>query len=247
MRSDSQVVIGADGTILAVAGQWPEGLVDSRVEDCGDLPREIRAAGHALLHQRRRSGHRMLADTVVCGDGRTVELIAVEALAVRRVPTDLRALLASKLDVMASQAAAAGIALVVVIADAVPAAVHLDAEKAAWAVTTLVGNALRYVRTGSPRVSGGAIRVHVGFELIDSTLTIDVQDDGPGIPADTVTRLFKRDGLNVRGAGLSLLMISDVCVAHGGAVEVRSATGASDHGTTIRMTFPARDDGTSAI
>ena len=164
----------------------------------------------------------------------------VEAIPIRRMATDIRELLASKLDVSSFQAAAVGVALIVVIDDDVPAAVHLDAEKMAWAVTTLVGNALRYVRAGSPRAYGGTIRVHTGFDPIDSTLAVDVQDDGPGIPADTVARLLRRDGLNVRGSGLSLLMISDVCAAHGGAVEVRSAAGAADHGTTVRMTFPAR-------
>ena len=55
-----------------------------------------------------------------------------------------------------------------------------------------------------------------------------------------VTRLFKRDGLNVRGAGLALLMMSDVCAAHGGTVDVHSKTDVSEHGTTVRLTFPAR-------
>jgi two-component system OmpR family sensor kinase len=71
-------------------------------------------------------------------------------------------------------------------------------------------------------------------------VTIDVQDDGPGIPPDTVSRLFKRDGLNVRGAGLALLFIRDIMAAHGGCVDVHSSIAAIGHGTTIRLTFPAR-------
>jgi signal transduction histidine kinase len=69
-------------------------------------------------------------------------------------------------------------------------------------------------------------------------VTIDVQDDGPGIPPDTVRRLFKRDGLNVCGAGLALLLMSDICEAHGGTVDIRSSLAASDHGTTARLTLP---------
>jgi signal transduction histidine kinase len=68
-------------------------------------------------------------------------------------------------------------------------------------------------------------------------MAVEVEDDGPGIPADTVARLFKRDGLDVRGAGLTLLLIADVCAAHGGTVDVRSETGVSDHGTRICLTF----------
>jgi signal transduction histidine kinase len=130
------------------------------------------------------------------------------------------------------------VTLNIVVADDVPAVVHLDSEKIAWAVTTLVGNALRYVRSGSRRMGGGTINVHAGFDSTRSRVTIDVQDDGPGIPADTVARLFKRDGLDVRGAGLALLLMSDICVAHGGTVEVRSSIDASSHGTAVRLTLP---------
>jgi signal transduction histidine kinase len=161
-------------------------------------------------------------------------------LAIRRMPTDVRKLLASKLAVISSQAAAVDVTLSVVVADDVPAVVHVDSEKVAWAVSTLVGNALRYVRSGSRRMPGGAINVRVSVDPIRSQVMIDVRDDGPGIPADTVTRLFKRDGLNVRGAGLALLLMSDICAAHGGTVDVRSNIDPAEHGTSVRLTFPTR-------
>lgn len=169
-----------------------------------------------------------------------MQLVAIEALAIRRTPTDVRALLASKLDVLSFQAAASDVTLSVVIAGDVPPVVYLDSEKVAWAVTTVVGNALRYVRSGSRRMPGGTINVRAVFDPMSAQVTIEVQDDGPGIPADTVTRLFRRDGLNVRGAGLALLLISDICAAHGGLVEVQSNTEAFVHGVTIRLTFPTR-------
>jgi hypothetical protein len=53
----------------------------------------------------------------------------------------VRALLSSKLDVISFQATAAYVTLHIVIADEVPAVVHVDSEKVVWAVTTLVGNA----------------------------------------------------------------------------------------------------------
>jgi signal transduction histidine kinase len=86
----------------------------------------------------------------------------------------------------------------------------------------------------------GTIVVRAGFDPASSQVIIEVQDDGPGVPAGTVARLFTGDGLNVRGAGLALLLISDVCRAHGGTVDVRSSTDVSGHGTTVRMTFAAR-------
>ena len=56
---------------------------------------------------------------------------AIAALAIRRAATDVRQLLASKLGVLASQAAASEITLSIVVADDVPAVVFVDAEKLA--------------------------------------------------------------------------------------------------------------------
>jgi signal transduction histidine kinase len=240
MEPDAQIVIAPDGTVLAATGELPSDLLDVRLEDCEGLSSEIREAGKALLLELRRSANRVAIQTVALGEGRTVQLVAIEALAIRRSATDLRTLLASKLDVISSQAADVAVTLSVVIAADVPTVVRLDPDKVAWAVTTLVGNALRYMRLGSRQTQGGTINVRAGFDPASSQVIIEVQDDGPGVPAGTVARLFTRDGLNVRGAGLALLMISDVCTAHGGTVDVRSNTDVSGHGTTVRMTFAAR-------
>jgi signal transduction histidine kinase len=244
MEPDSHIVIGPDGTVLAATGQLPPGLVDVRLEDCEGLSPAIREAGAALRLQLRRSGNRIVSQAVALdGGARTVQLVAIEALAVRRTPTDVRALLTSKLDVLSFQATASDVTLSVVVAGDVPSVVYLDSEKVAWAVTTIVGNALRYVRSGTRRMPGGTINVRAGFDHTSSQVTIEVQDDGPGIPADTVTRLFRRDGLNVRGAGLALLLISDICAAHGGTIDLRSNTGTVEHGTAVRLVFPARGKG----
>jgi signal transduction histidine kinase len=240
MEHDSQIVIGPDGTVLAATGELPPGLVDVNLENCEGLSREIRDAGQALLGQLSCSRGRVLSQRVAFdGGSRSVQLVAIEALAIRRTATDLRTLLSSKLAVIASQAAAADVTLSVAVADDVPTVVHLDSEKIAWAVTTLVGNALRYVKSGSRRMAGGTIAVHVTLDPKRGQVTIEVTDDGPGIPADTVTRLFRRDGLDVRGAGLALLLMSDICAAHGGTIEVRSSIANVDHGTAVRLTFPS--------
>jgi signal transduction histidine kinase len=240
MEHHAQLVIGPDGTVLAATGELPSGLVDVRLEDCDGLSHEIREAGRALLHQLRGSGHRVVIQTLALdGAGRSLQLVAIEALAIRRTATDVRGLLTSKLTVLTFQAAAVDVTLRVEAADDVPTDMRLDSEKVAWAVTTLVGNALRYVRSGSRRMPGGTIGVRSSYERATSEVTIEVQDDGPGIPGETVARLFRRDGLNVRGAGLALLLISDIMAAHGGRIDVRSSVDPLGHGTTIRLTFPA--------
>lgn len=232
-------MIGPDGTVLAATGGLPHGLVGVRLEDCDGLPPEIRDAGIALLHQLRASGDRVVSRTIaIDGAGQTLQLVAIEALAIRRTATNVRELLTSKLAVISFQAGSVDVTLTVEVADNVPTAVQLDSDKVAWAVTTLVGNALRYVRTPSARLGGKRIDVRATYDRATSEVTIEVQDDGPGIPADTVTRLFTRDGLNARGAGLGLLLIRDIMVAHGGRVDVRSRTDPGDHGTAIRLAFP---------
>ena len=237
---ENHIVIGPDGTVLAVSSDLPPRWVDVRLNDCQDLPQEVRDAGRSLLADLRRSTGRVVARSVPIGGGGRLQLIAIEAMPVRRRTTDVRALLISKLGVIASQAADVDVSLDIETASDVPQILDVDPEKVAWAVTTLVGNALRYMRTGPRKTGKGTIRVRTRFDASRALLRIEVQDDGPGVQAETIARLFNRDALNVRGSGLALLLIADACAAHGGTVEVRSGTGASDHGTTVAMTFPAR-------
>ena len=138
-KKHSQIVIGPDGTVLAASGQVPQSLIDTRLEDCASLSPAVRAAGATLLHQLRVSGTRIVSQTLDLDDPDTsVQIVAIEALAIRRSATDIRHLLTSKLTVISSQAEAAGVTLSVEVADDTPVVVHLDSEKVAWAVTTLV-------------------------------------------------------------------------------------------------------------
>jgi signal transduction histidine kinase len=160
MDDQPRILIGSDGSVPAATGDVPPGLVDARLEDCDALTHEVREVGKALLDELRRSGRRLVSRTVTAdGSGRSLQLLAVEALAIRRSPTNLRELLESKLAVISSQASAIGVALNIQVSDDVSSGLALDAEKVSWAVTTLVGNALRYVRSASGRFSGRTIDV----------------------------------------------------------------------------------------
>jgi signal transduction histidine kinase len=237
MSNRSTVVVGLDGVVLGTTGTLPPGLAGIPLGSCSVLPPVVRDAGTALVNDLRRSagGARM---RTIDAEGQSIDLVAVEALALRRAPTDLGRLLRSKLAVLESQASTAGLAFHVDVAADVPAA-NVDAEKIAWAVTTLVGNAFRYARTGSHGLRGRTVTVRGTSDSGAGAVVIEVQDDGPGVPPDTVARLFQRDTLNVQGAGLALRVISDVMAAHGGQVELRSSTDPVAHGTTIRLILPA--------
>jgi len=161
--------------------------------------------------------------------------IVVDAVPLHRTPTDVPKLLNGAVEALRKQAEAVDVSIAIEAASKLPRA-NVDAEKIAWAVTTLVGNALRYARHGSRRMPGGSIRVRVRAE--GATLVIVVEDDGPGIPADKCAHLFDRTGEVRHGSGLGLLVVHDVVVAHGGSVTVTAKQEAFASGTTVTMKLP---------
>ena len=156
-----------------------------------------------------------------------------ESIPIVRQDVDVGVLLEVTTEVMQRQAAAHGIRLNIEIDDSVPTTVHLDRDKVAWAITSLVGGALRHVQG-----PGGLIVVRVSYQT-PPQLVIAVRDNGPGISADRLTRLLRRDRWRP-GAALALLLVEDIAVAHGGRVDIESKTDALDHFTDIRVTIPIR-------
>ena len=161
---------------------------------------------------------------------------AGDAIPLRRVPASLPGLLQSIQDLMQAQAKAVDVTLRVTIDRNAPQTLFADRQKIAWAITALVGNALRYVRHGTPRMPGGSISVTASSDAATGNAALEIQDDGPGIPAETI-RVTLTD-LDDQRAGLALPMVRDVILAHGGTFTILSRTDASGHGTTIHLTLP---------
>jgi len=158
-----------------------------------------------------------------------------DSIPLRRKPTDVPALLRGTVETLREQAAALDVALSVDAPPDLPRA-EVDAEKLAWAVATLVGNALRYVRRGTRLRPGGSIRVRIGAEAGFVVITVD--DDGPGIPREKVAKLFERGAGVTHGTGLGLMLIEDVVVAHGGTIAVTSRCEGLDGGTAVTLRLP---------
>lgn len=100
------------------------------------------------------------------------------------------------------------------------------------AIANLVDNALRHAQAKST----------ILVKVIDGAV-IEVADDGVGIaPADRsqMTEPFNRMSPNSTGAGLGLTIVRDIMAAHGGTLTILGKPGG---GTTIRLTFPARESG----
>jgi signal transduction histidine kinase len=157
----------------------------------------------------------------------------------RREPTDLRALLQSCLALFREQAEALDFDLHIDVADDVPSDVALDRDKIAWAVATLVGNSLRYIKYGTRLMPGGTVEVTVDYDSETCEIVIAVHDDGPGIPEKARSHLLERLPGALHARGLALVLIRDVLQAHGGRMEIASTTDRGDQGTTVTLRFPA--------
>jgi two-component system sensor histidine kinase EvgS len=161
------------------------------------------------------------------------------AIPLRRSPTKLGDVLRLIGDVMTPQAKAVVVTLSVVIDDELPLTVDVDGHKVAWIVSTLIGNALRYVRHGTSRMPGGLITVRAGLSARTREVIVEVQDDGRGMPAALARRLTAGLASDAPYGALALEMVRDVATAHGGRFEIESQTDPVGHGTTIRFTLPA--------
>ena len=107
-----------------------------------------------------------------------------------------------------------------------PVIVRGDPHAIARAITNLVGNAV--VHGGC----AGQISVTVGEDR-----TIDVRDEGQGVPAALQPRLFEpfaRADQNAEGCGLGLHLTREIMRAHGGEVCLVPSEG----GATFRLLFP---------
>ena len=76
----------------------------------------------------------------------------------------------------------------------------------------------------------------------DHTATIEVADEGPGLPADELDQVFRRfyraDQSRSRengGVGLGLSIVAAIAEAHQGTVSLDSREGG---GATFRVTLP---------
>jgi signal transduction histidine kinase len=234
-----RVVLGADGTVLAADGAAAE-WIGTRLEARTDVPAAVRSAAAEAVAAVRDPARRLsVASAVATGDP-SVELVALEAVVMRRSEVALVPLVHDALAALRAQAAAADVALVVHVAPEVTRLVVVDPEKTAWAVATLVGNALRYVRHGTRWRPGGAIDVELARDAGSGELVIRVGDDGPGIAHERLPWLLARAPGATRSVGMALMLVRDVVAAHGGRIAVDSRNAADDHGTTFTIWLPAR-------
>jgi signal transduction histidine kinase len=158
----------------------------------------------------------------------------------RLAVTDLRVLLDSTVGLMKPQARARDVTLTLRIDPEMPHTSTVDAQKIAWTITALIGNAFRFVRSGTHTMPGGAVTVSAHYSPDENRIVIDVQDDGCGIPRDVLAGLMQESLVgDFRSSGLALALMRDILAAHGGSVQITSSTEPGRSGTTVRLTLPS--------
>lgn len=100
---------------------------------------------------------------------------------------------------------------------------HADREKIDAVVGNLLSNALKY---------GDGADIEVSVRTVDAHVEIAVRDEGPGIPAEHLPRLFERfyriDKARSRalgGTGLGLAIVKHIALLHGGKARCESTLG----------------------
>lgn len=158
---------------------------------------------------------------------------AGEAPELELQPVNVAALAAEQIQALHTGAARREVHLTLV-GDPVAEA-EVDAHWLGLAIRALIGNAVKY------SYAGGNVTVRVGAEA--DAVTLDIIDQGPGIPPQDVGRIFEpfvqgsqteRDEMQT-GLGLGLKLVRDVVVAHGGSIAVSSRRA---QGATFSLCLP---------
>lgn len=144
----------------------------------------------------------------------------------------LRAVLDKVREDFQARASVKGIAL---SSEAADLPVRADVGRLEQVVSNLVDNAIKYGRRGGRVVIGGRTTG-------DGQTEVFVQDDGPGLPAEALERVFERfyrvDKARSReqgGTGLGLSIVKHIVQSHGGQVWATSTPG---QGATFFFTLP---------
>jgi two-component system heavy metal sensor histidine kinase CusS len=114
--------------------------------------------------------------------------------------------------------------------------IYADPDLFERAVGNLLDNALRFT------AEHGSIRVAVSKHNSDFEVT--VSDNGSGIAAEHLPRVFDRfyraeSSRSSDGAGLGLALVKSIVELHGGSATIQSELG---HGTTVILKFPAQSE-----
>jgi two-component system phosphate regulon sensor histidine kinase PhoR len=121
--------------------------------------------------------------------------------------------------------------------DSTPA-VEANFEQLVQVFRNVLENAIKYVPEDTARI-------HVHSETVGDDLAISIDDNGPGIPAEDLHRIFERfyrvekdRNSAVGGTGLGLAICRHIMVNHGGRITVESPVPETGAGSRFIITLP---------
>src|SRR5437870_135374 len=174
--------------------------------------------------------HRLILEELERVERRVGELLRFARRdELRFEPVDLGELARATLDALRPRLDAAGIAAGLEVSPGVVA--RADRDKLRQVLVNLLENACDALATSpSPR------RVTVAVRNGEGVATLSVTDNGPGAPAEVLSRLFEPFfSTKQTGTGLGLAIARHAVEAHGGAIVAAPAEGA---GLAFRVTLP---------
>ena len=196
----------------------------------------VRGEVEAMLdgvHERDEAHLELLLDEVsvlerLIEDLRTLGLAETGALALHPEPTDLAQLVVDAVDAHRRPTTAAGVSIEVRLGPGLDDVV-LDPIRIREAITNLVVNAVHAMP------GGGTLVVKAVRD--ESSLVIEVIDNGVGIAPEDLDRVFDRfrKGSTSTGSGLGLTISRNLVEAHGGTIAMSSNPG---QGTAVIVTLP---------
>ncbi len=120
----------------------------------------------------------------------------------------------------------------------------VDADLLAQAVTNLVANAIKYSKPAS--------EIIVELRSDRDAFWIEVADQGYGIPAESLARIFEKfyrvprlEDADVSGTGLGLAFVREIAEKHGGRVNVESEEGVGSV-FSLRLPLSFKDEAKAA-
>lgn len=237
------IVVSRDVTDLLRLADAREDLIRTISHDLRTPLSVVLTAAQALIRDLRarsleregehaarvwRSARRMVSLLADLVDSARLEEGRME---LRRVPTDLAALVSSSVRSLAPEPPER---VRVLSPERVPP-VLADPDRLDRVVVNLVTNALKYSPAGAP--------VEVRISASETAAVVSVSDRGFGIAPEELPRVFERHyrargAEGTEGAGLGLYIARQLVEAHGGRIWAESAPGA---GSTFSFALPLAD------
>jgi GAF domain-containing protein len=197
-------------------------------EAMGEITPDLRSA-LSIVDQRTDAVIRLVNDVI--------SLEQVEMGKFEFQPVSLAEIAAHSVEGAAMTARKSGVQIELEVVDDLPL-VHADPGRLGQVFDNLLGNAIKF----SP--AGTSITVRVWRD--GAFARADVKDQGIGIPADKLGRIFDRfyqvDGSTTRryaGTGLGLAIVKTIVESHGGQVTAESEVGV---GSTFSFILPIPTD-----